>query len=202
MDAAVALLLAQDGITNGAIYALLSLALVLVFAVTRVIYIPQGEFVAYGALSMAAVNAGFLLYHRTEGFAFVIDAEDGWSWSAPITGAPEKSGGGVSYQGVSYRKLYDYTGMVTYVLGESGRSPKFFASLGKFSPSGSGTDTNNAPCTRSLFCEAQCTTIKHAKLCATKTVFEPSESIFSSSSLTHTFRSGKSQLECSSLLNL
>jgi branched-chain amino acid transport system permease protein len=36
------------------------LALVLVFAVTRVIYIPQGEFVAYGALSMAAVNAGFL----------------------------------------------------------------------------------------------------------------------------------------------
>jgi len=48
----------------------------------------------------------------------VIDAEDGWSWSAPITGAPEKSGGGVSYQGVSYRKLYDYTGMVTYVLGE------------------------------------------------------------------------------------
>ena len=60
MDAAVALLLAQDGITNGAIYALLSLALVLVFAVTRVIYIPQGEFVAYGALSMAAVNAGFL----------------------------------------------------------------------------------------------------------------------------------------------
>lgn len=60
MDAAVALLLAQDGITNGAIYALLSLALVLVFAVTRVIFIPQGEFVAYGALSMAAINAGFL----------------------------------------------------------------------------------------------------------------------------------------------
>jgi branched-chain amino acid transport system permease protein len=60
VDAAVALLLAQDGITNGAIYALLSLALVLVFAVTRVIYIPQGEFVAYGALSMAAINSGAL----------------------------------------------------------------------------------------------------------------------------------------------
>ncbi len=60
VDAAVALLLAQDGITNGAIYALLSLALVLVFAVTRVIYIPHGEFVAYGALSMAAINAGAL----------------------------------------------------------------------------------------------------------------------------------------------
>jgi hypothetical protein len=38
MDAAVALLLTQDGITNGAIYALLALALVLVFAVTRVLH--------------------------------------------------------------------------------------------------------------------------------------------------------------------
>jgi len=60
VDSNVALILAQDGITNGAIYALLSLALVLVFAVTRVIFIPQGEFVAYGALSMAAINAGLL----------------------------------------------------------------------------------------------------------------------------------------------
>jgi branched-chain amino acid transport system permease protein len=60
MDSAVALLLAQDGITNGAIYALLSLALVLVFAVTRVIFIPQGEYVAYGALTMAAVVSGQL----------------------------------------------------------------------------------------------------------------------------------------------
>jgi len=60
MDGAVALLLAQDGITNGAIYALLALALVLVFAVTRVIFIPQGEFVSYGALTMAAVVAGQL----------------------------------------------------------------------------------------------------------------------------------------------
>lgn len=60
MDASVALILAQDGLTNGAIYALLSLALVLVFAVTRVIFIPQGEFVAYGALSMAAVATGRL----------------------------------------------------------------------------------------------------------------------------------------------
>jgi branched-chain amino acid transport system permease protein len=60
LDSTVALVLAQDGLTNGAIYALLSLALVLVFAVTRVIFIPQGEFVAYGALSMAAVNSGLL----------------------------------------------------------------------------------------------------------------------------------------------
>ena len=60
MNFDIALLLAQDGITNGAIYALLALALVLVFAVTRVIFIPQGEFVAYGALTLAALQAGKL----------------------------------------------------------------------------------------------------------------------------------------------
>jgi branched-chain amino acid transport system permease protein len=58
MDLQIALLLGQDGIVNGAIYALLALALVLVFAVTRVIFIPQGEFVAYGALTLAAFQAG------------------------------------------------------------------------------------------------------------------------------------------------
>ena len=52
------LFLVQDGITNGAIYALLGLALVLVFAVTRVILIPQGEFVTYGALTYASLCAG------------------------------------------------------------------------------------------------------------------------------------------------
>ena len=52
------LFLLQDGITNGAIYALLGLALVLVFAVTRVILIPQGEFVTYGALTYASLSAG------------------------------------------------------------------------------------------------------------------------------------------------
>lgn len=54
MDFQIALLLAQDGVVNGAIYALLALALVLVFAVTRVIFIPQGEFVAFGALTLAS----------------------------------------------------------------------------------------------------------------------------------------------------
>ena len=58
MDLQIVLLLGQDGITNGAIYALLSLALVLVFAVTRVIFIPQGEFVAFGALTLASFQSG------------------------------------------------------------------------------------------------------------------------------------------------
>ena len=60
----------------------------------------------------------YLLYHRTAGFAFIVDAQDGWSWSAPITGVPEKVGASVKYEGALYRKLYDYTGRVTYVLGE------------------------------------------------------------------------------------
>jgi Domain of unknown function (DUF4178) len=60
----------------------------------------------------------YLLYHRTQGFAFIVDAQDGWSWTAPITGVPEKFGDSVKYQGALYRKLYDYTGQVTYVLGE------------------------------------------------------------------------------------
>ena len=58
MDLQIFVLLGQDGITNGAIYALLALALVLVFAVTRAIFIPQGEFVAYGALTLASQQAG------------------------------------------------------------------------------------------------------------------------------------------------
>lgn len=58
MDASIASILLLDGLTNGAIYALLGLATVLVFTVTRVIFIPQGEFVAYGALTLAIMQTG------------------------------------------------------------------------------------------------------------------------------------------------
>src|SRR6202012_2427996 len=58
LNSTIMLFLMQDGITNGAIYALLGLALVLVFAVTRVILIPQGEFVTYGALTYASLASG------------------------------------------------------------------------------------------------------------------------------------------------
>ena len=60
----------------------------------------------------------YLLYHRTAGFAFLVDAQDGWSWAVPITGAPQAFGESVKHEGVLYRKLYDYVGKVTYVLGE------------------------------------------------------------------------------------
>ncbi|WP_439572504.1 branched-chain amino acid ABC transporter permease [Phreatobacter sp.] len=67
MDTTILLFLLQDGITNGAIYALLGLALVLVFAVTRVIFVPQGEFVAYGGLTFALLEAG-----RVPGTAYMV----------------------------------------------------------------------------------------------------------------------------------
>jgi branched-chain amino acid transport system permease protein len=56
----IVLWLVQDGIANGAIYALLALALLLVFAVTRAIFVPQGEFISYAALSLALLQAGKL----------------------------------------------------------------------------------------------------------------------------------------------
>jgi branched-chain amino acid transport system permease protein len=58
MDPTVAAFLFQDGVITGAIYALLAVAIVLVFTVTRVVFVPQGEFVAFSALTMAAFQTG------------------------------------------------------------------------------------------------------------------------------------------------
>jgi branched-chain amino acid transport system permease protein len=58
MDFTIASILGLDGVTNGAIYALVAIALVLVFAVTRIVFIPQGEYVAFGALTMALFQTG------------------------------------------------------------------------------------------------------------------------------------------------
>jgi len=58
MDFSIASILLLDGVTNGAVYALLAMATVLLFAVTRVIFIPQGEFVAFGALTVGMFQAG------------------------------------------------------------------------------------------------------------------------------------------------
>ncbi|MBI2355098.1 MAG: branched-chain amino acid ABC transporter permease [Deltaproteobacteria bacterium] len=60
MDLPLILILAQDALTNSAIYALLTLALILVFGVTRVVFIPQGEFVSYGALTLASLQLGVM----------------------------------------------------------------------------------------------------------------------------------------------
>ena len=58
MNLQIALFLAQDGLINGAIYILMALALVLVFSVTRVLFLPQGQFFVYGALTLAAMQVG------------------------------------------------------------------------------------------------------------------------------------------------
>ena len=67
MNSDIVVWLVQDGITNGAIYGLLALGLLLVFAVTRIIFIPQGEFISYAALSLALLQAG-----KVPGTVFVL----------------------------------------------------------------------------------------------------------------------------------
>ena len=83
MDATIATVLMLDGVGNGAVYALLGMAIVLVFAVTRVILIPQGEFVAYSALTLAMLQLGKLpgtvwLALLLAGLALLRELWDGW----------------------------------------------------------------------------------------------------------------------------
>ncbi|CAM5479176.1 branched-chain amino acid ABC transporter permease [Eoetvoesiella caeni] len=54
----IALILGLDGLANGAIYLLAGLGLVLVFSVTRVIFIPFGDISAFAALTLAAYQTG------------------------------------------------------------------------------------------------------------------------------------------------
>ena len=41
----------------------------------------------------------YLLYHPTEGFNFLVDAEDGWSYAKPVTGVPQVRGDTLNWQG-------------------------------------------------------------------------------------------------------
>jgi branched-chain amino acid transport system permease protein len=54
----IALILIMDGLANGAVYLLAGLGLVLVFSVTRVVFVPFGDVAAFSALSLAAMEAG------------------------------------------------------------------------------------------------------------------------------------------------
>ena len=58
MDASIFILLVQDGLTTGAIYLLLAIGLLIVFSVSGVIFIPQGDFVSFAALGFAAMLQG------------------------------------------------------------------------------------------------------------------------------------------------
>lgn len=83
MNADIALWLIQDGVTTGAIYALLALALLLVFAVTRVIFVPQGEFIAYAGLTLGTLQLGQLpgtIYLLVGGGLLVAALDAGAAW--------------------------------------------------------------------------------------------------------------------------
>jgi branched-chain amino acid transport system permease protein len=58
MTPEVALILGIDGLANGAVYLLAGLGLVLIFSVTRVVFVPFGDVAAFAALSLAAFEAG------------------------------------------------------------------------------------------------------------------------------------------------
>jgi branched-chain amino acid transport system permease protein len=56
MTPEIALLLIQDGISTGAIYVLVGLGIVLIFLVTRIIFVPFGDIMGYAALTLAALQ--------------------------------------------------------------------------------------------------------------------------------------------------
>ncbi|MFY9476591.1 MAG: DUF4178 domain-containing protein [Aquabacterium sp.] len=60
----------------------------------------------------------YLLYNQQNGFAFLVDAEDGWSVVRPVTGVPSTRSATAAFKGVTYRKKYTYTAKTTYVIGE------------------------------------------------------------------------------------
>ncbi|MDH7797597.1 MULTISPECIES: branched-chain amino acid ABC transporter permease [unclassified Beijerinckia] len=54
----IAAILGVDGIATGAIYVLVAIGTVLIFTVTRVIFIPFGDIAAFTALTLAALDTG------------------------------------------------------------------------------------------------------------------------------------------------
>jgi hypothetical protein len=62
----------------------------------------------------------YLLYNAKRGFAFLVDATDGWSMVRPTTGAPALSQDRrfATYLGESYRLQYAYEAQTNYVAGE------------------------------------------------------------------------------------
>jgi branched-chain amino acid transport system permease protein len=60
MDLQIAAILAVDGIANGAIYVLIALGTVLIFSVTRVMFVPFGDIAAFAALTLAMLQMGRL----------------------------------------------------------------------------------------------------------------------------------------------
>lgn len=69
MNSQIAAILAMDGVATGAIYAMIAIGLVLIFAVTRIIFVPFGDITAFTALTLADLEA-----KRTPGTVSMIAA--------------------------------------------------------------------------------------------------------------------------------
>lgn len=79
----IALILGVDGLANGAVYLLAGLGLVLIFSVTRVVFVPFGDVAAFAALSLAAFEAGRMpptvgLVAMLAALAVVVEATSLW----------------------------------------------------------------------------------------------------------------------------
>ena len=60
----------------------------------------------------------YLLFHPTEGFVFLVDSEEGWSWAKPLTGVPVVQGDTAAWAGARYRQRWAYRAKTVHVLGE------------------------------------------------------------------------------------
>ena len=60
----------------------------------------------------------YLLYNRQEGFAFLVDTNEGWSVVRVLTGVPEVRGQSATWYGTTYARRWTYASETTYVLGE------------------------------------------------------------------------------------
>lgn len=60
----------------------------------------------------------YLLFNKQQGFAFLVDSEEGWSLVRVLTGAPTPVGAGVEWQGQQFQLKERYPATTTHVLGE------------------------------------------------------------------------------------
>jgi hypothetical protein len=60
----------------------------------------------------------YLLWHPTEGFVFLVDTEEGWSWARPLTGVPVVKGETASWRGAAYQRRWSYRARTVHVIGE------------------------------------------------------------------------------------
>ena len=95
MDLFVFLALLQDGITTGAIYLLLAIGLLIVFSVTRVIFVPQGDLLAFGTLTAGTLQSGHL-----PGTLWLLDAVAAMALVASLFGGRRAALRGVLIWGV------------------------------------------------------------------------------------------------------